>query len=469
MVSGLVNDLQELGIGHGERVVLLLPTSLETSCALLAVMTVATAVPLNPASFQDNLVRAARAGATVILAHEADAQIAQDIADATGARVITLFVSQSDGAIIVRGRQRYRIAAQNAPVSPNQAALIFSTSGTTGVPSLVPLTHRQLFAASRAFARAVRLTADDCCLNVGTLFHVPHIANLLPMLQVGGATAIVPDGQPATVLDVLQRFPISWVIGAPLVYRALLQMAQNASSPITAPLVRFLVCAGTQLPEKLAVSIEAAFGAPVLNLYGMTEARSIALSPLRAGRRKPGGVGPVLCGELRIVDERGRTLPAGGVGEIVTRGPHVFSGYLDDAAANATAFLAGGWFRTGDVGYLDEDEFLFVTGRLKEQINRGGEKILPAEIEDVLLAHPAVHEAAAFGVPDPVLEEDVVAAVVMRPGKSATPRQLRSWMLDRLPPSKTPRRVWFVQNLPRTTTGKVRRGELSRLWREAQR
>jgi acyl-CoA synthetase (AMP-forming)/AMP-acid ligase II len=153
----------------------------------------------------------------------------------------------------------------------------------------------------------------------------------------------------------------------------------------------------------------------------------------------------------------------------VVRGPAVFSGYLDDPEANAAAFLPGGWFRTGDVGYLDEDGFLYLQGRTSEIINRGGENIAPAEIDRVLQSHPAVEEGAVFGVPDARFGEDLVAAVVIRPGMRVTPRTLRAWMLDRLSPSRLPRRIWMVEALPRTQTGKVQRRELARLWSETQR
>ena len=170
-----------------------------------------------------------------------------------------------------------------------------------------------------------------------------------------------------------------------------------------------------------------------------------------------------------MLDERGADLPPGTPGEVVIRGETLFSGYLEDAAANAAAFLPGGWFRTGDLGYVDEDGYLYLIGRLNELINRGGEKIAPLEVDRALLTHPAVAEAAAFAVPDARLGEDVVAAVVLRPGAAATARELRRWLLERLTPYKAPRRIWFVERLPRTPTGKVQRGELTRRWTEERR
>ena len=167
-----------------------------------------------------------------------------------------------------------------------------------------------------------------------------------------------------------------------------------------------------------------------------------------------------------MLDEDDRDLPPGATGAIVIRGPTLFPGYLDEPELNAALFLPGGWFRTGDLGYLDVDGFLFLTGRGHEQINRGGAKIAPVEVDHTLLRHPAVAEAAVFAVPDARLGEDIVAAIVLKPGMTATQRELRSWMLDRLSPYKVPRRIRFIDGLPRTRTGKVQRGELTRWWEE---
>ena len=205
--------------------------------------------------------------------------------------------------------------------------------------------------------------------------------------------------------------------------------------------------------------LETTLGAPILNGYGMTEATAIAGERYVGSQRVPGSVGPPWC-EVRIVDEHDQPVAPGESGEIVVRGPRVFAGYLDDAEANAAAFLPGGWFRTGDVGYLD-DGVLFVSARRNELINRGGEKIAPADVDHILITHPAVADAAVFAIPDARLGEDIVAAIVLRPGTTATPRQLRAWMLDHLSQHNVPWRIWIVDDLPRTPTGKVQRRVLA--------
>jgi acyl-CoA synthetase (AMP-forming)/AMP-acid ligase II len=215
------------------------------------------------------------------------------------------------------------------------------------------------------------------------------------------------------------------------------------------------------LPPGTLERAERSLGALIFDGYGMTEASYITGGGPGTEDRREGSCGRPVGAEIRVLDEEDRDLPPGATGAIVIRGPTLFPGYLNEPELNASLFLPGGWFRTGDLGYLDADGFLFLTGRVHELINRGGAKIAPVEVDHTLLRHPAVAEAAVFAVPDARLGEDVVAAVVLKPDVTATRRELRSWMLDRLSPYKVPRRIWEVDALPRTRTGKVQRGALA--------
>jgi acyl-CoA synthetase (AMP-forming)/AMP-acid ligase II len=222
------------------------------------------------------------------------------------------------------------------------------------------------------------------------------------------------------------------------------------------------------MPAEALNRAEQSFRATVLDEYGLTEASAIVVNR-PGGDRRAESCGKPFPGTVRVVDAAGNDVPPGTSGEIVVRGPTLFPGYLDDAELNAAAFLPGGWFRTGDLGSLDDDGFLYLTGRLTEMIDRAGEKIAPAEIDRLLLAHPTVRDAAAFGVPDSRLGEDIVAAVAPQPGVRIMPRELRRWLLDHLSGYKVPRRIWLVAEIPRTETGKPRRAELTRRWqRERQ-
>jgi acyl-CoA synthetase (AMP-forming)/AMP-acid ligase II len=349
--------------------------------------------------------------------------------------------------------------------SLDDVMMIAHTSGTTALPKRVPITHRMQLAAARARNRMRGLGADDACLLVAPSFTVMFMTNVVTMLVAGGALICSPYLDPLLALRANAELMPTWIHATPAFLSGMVQFASQRPDLFQNPRLRLVNWGGAGADPGLVCRLESAFGAPANTNYGMSEASAIAMSRT-PGPRSPGSVGLAAAGEVRIVDSMGRPTPPGEAGEIVTRGPNVFSGYLDDPEANASAFYPGSWFRTGDIGYLDADSYLFLTGRLKEQINRGGEMISPVDVEQALVSHPAVYDAAVFGIADSVLGEDVAAAVVLRPGLSASPRELRSWMLDRLTPHKVPRRIWFVSEIPRTASGKVRRGMLADRYRE---
>jgi acyl-CoA synthetase (AMP-forming)/AMP-acid ligase II len=269
--------------------------------------------------------------------------------------------------------------------------------------------------------------------------------------------------------ELIRDLAPTWAWLSPALLESVLEAARD--NPVIAewPL-RVVRSGGAQVTPQLIRRGEALWNAPVLNGYGTTETLGYIAAEERPETipRKLGSVGFVRPGlEIAIRDAEGAPVPAGATGEITVRGPSVFSGYLDDPEATAAAFFPGGWYRTGDLGYLDEENYLFVTGRAREMINRGGEKIAPTEVDDVLRQHQAVADAAAFALPDTRLGQDVAAAVVLRPGMRATRRELRAWMLDRLTRYKVPRRIWFIEELPRTGSDKVQRAVLTERFREA--
>jgi acyl-CoA synthetase (AMP-forming)/AMP-acid ligase II len=258
----------------------------------------------------------------------------------------------------------------------------------------------------------------------------------------------------------LDEFRPTYISTTPALLRAVAAEGEALGAAFRRSSQRCILSSAGPLSAAELSALEAMLGAPILNTYGMSEASFIAGEPVPALHRVPGSVGLAQC-DVRIIDERGEPLPRQQTGEIVIRGPRVFPGYLDDPAANAASFLPGGWFRTGDLGFLDDAGYLHLTDRLGEVINRGGQKIAPHEVDDVLRGHPAVADAAVFAVPHDLLGEDVVAAVVVKPGMAPSPRELRRWVRDRLAPFKVPRRMWTVERLPRTPTGKVQRQVLA--------
>ena len=457
-----VGALNALGLGRGDRVALALPDGPETAVAFLAVASTAAAAPLNPA------LTAAEAGAALdglgaaaLIVGAGEEPAARTAAAERGLPILELSaVGESAGLVALSGLAVGRTAARMAP-GPDDVALLLHTSGTTARPKLVPLTHGNLLAGASAVVATLALGRGDRCLNVMPLFHIHGLVGALLASLAAGAAVVCPPGFVAPrFFDWLAECGPSWYTAGPTLHRAILDRAPDHVDAIAAHPLRLIRSSSAPLPPSVLAELETTFDAPVLEAYGMTEAAyQIASNPLPPRARKPGSVG-VAIGEagpvLRIAGEGGDPLPAGLTGEVAIRGAAVIAGYEGDPAANVAAF-GDGWFRTGDQGYLDGDGYLFLTGRLKELINRGGEKIAPREVEEALLAHPAVAEAVAFALPDERLGEEVAAAVVARPGRAVDEGELRRSVAARLAPFKVPRRVAFLAKLPTGATGKVQR------------
>jgi acyl-CoA synthetase (AMP-forming)/AMP-acid ligase II len=458
-VAEVAKRLAARGIERANRVVLVLPPSADAAVVLLGTMAAAVAAPLNAASTAHELTRdMERLSCQLVVT---DGMEAESAAAALGIATIGMHALSA-----------CRASCPNAntalpAVTPDDIAVILHTSGTTGFPKRVPRPHRTLIAGAQAAKACSGLAADDVLLLVAGFHTNAGVVNLLAALAHGGTCVVAPGFDPAQYPDWLAQHRPTWAVLTVSELNLILDAAEAAGrETVAGPDSRLrIVRPGSQpMTPGTLERAERSLRALVLEGYGMTEASYITGYGPDASDRRDGSCGPPQGVAVRIVDESGRDVAANTVGAVAIRGPTLFPGYLDDPEANAAVFLPDGWFRTGDTGSVDEDGYLFLRGRLNEQINRGGENIAPAEVDWVLLEHPAVAEAGAFAVPDARLGEDIVAAVVFKPGMSATARELRRWLLDRLSPSKAPRRMWFVERLPRTATGKVQRGELARRW-----
>jgi acyl-CoA synthetase (AMP-forming)/AMP-acid ligase II len=337
-------------------------------------------------------------------------------------------------------------------------ALVLHTSGTTSRPKIVPLTQRNVCASAVHVAESLSLTASDRCLNVMPLFHIHGlIAAVLASLAAGGTVVCAPGFNALKFFSWMDDARPSWYTAVPTMHQAILARADRNRDAIVRNPLRFLRSSSASLPPQVMKSLEETFGAPVIEAYGMTEAaHQMAANPLPPRARKPGSVGVAAGPEVAIMDEAGRILPAGEIGEVVIRGPNVTPGYQNNPSANAAAFTSG-WFRTGDQGAFDDEGYLRLTGRLKEIINRGGEKISPREVDEVLLDHPAVAQAVTFGMPHEKLGEEVGCALVLKEGSKASEGEIREYASRRLADFKVPRRVLFLEEIPKGPTGKLQR------------
>jgi acyl-CoA synthetase (AMP-forming)/AMP-acid ligase II/aryl carrier-like protein len=313
-------------------------------------------------------------------------------------------------------------------------------------------------ASAGNIAASLELTPDDRCLNIMPFFHVHGLIGALLASLVAGAGVICTPGLDANkVLDWMAEFVPTWYTAVPTMHQAILEAARQNAEGAARLHFRFIRSCSSALPPRVGQKLEEVFRAPVMEAYGMTEAaHQIACNPLPPRIHKFGSVGIPTGDEVAILDEQGVPVPPNTPGEISIRGANVIGGYENNPAANAGAFL-NGWLRTGDRGYADEEGYIFIQARLKEMINRGGEKISPREIDEVLLQHPAVMQTVAFAVAHPTLGEDVAAAVVLRPGQTATAGELRSFAAEHLAEFKVPRRIVFVSEIPKGPTGKFQR------------
>lgn len=458
-VAAKVQVLNDLGVGRNDRVAIVLPQGPELAAAFLAVAACATAAPLNPAYVEKEFrfyLEDLHARA-LILPHGSDSP-ARAAARALGVPMVELVQERNKtGQFGLSGTAR---SLESPPgfAEPEDVALILHTSGTTSRPKMVPLTHANLLASARHIVSTLQLQNTDRCLNVMPLFHIHGlVAGVLASLSAGGSTICTRSFQAEKFFDWLEEWKPTWYSAVPTMHQAILTRARRLAIHPASGSLRFIRSSSSALPPPVMAGLEQIFGVPVIESYGMTEAaHQMASNPLPPRMRKPGSVGLAAGPEVTILDEKGVELAVGCTGEVAIRGPNVTRGYASPPDANAKAFCSG-WFRTGDQGYLDADRYLFITGRLKELINRGGEKIAPREIDEVLLTHPNVRQAVAFAVPHPSLGEDVAAAVVLKSGSEAEEAALRQFALERLPAFKVPSRIIFVRDVPKGPTGKIQR------------
>jgi acyl-CoA synthetase (AMP-forming)/AMP-acid ligase II len=460
-VEQWVQALNAAGIGRGDRVGIVMPNGPAMAAAFLGVAAAATACPLNPALREEEFAfYLADLRARALLVERGSASAAIAVARRLGIRLLEAVAGEAAGSlrVVAADGAADGPAADGGPAAAGDVALILHTSGTTSRPKIVPLTHANLRHSARSVAATLRLGADDRHLNVMPLFHIHGlVAGLLAPLAAGSEVVCTPGFNALKFFAWLAECRPTWVTAVPTMHQAVLARGGRDAQRRVAGRLRLLRSSSAAMPPQAMARLEALFDAPLIEAYGMTEAsHQMASNPLPPGRRKPGSVGRAAGVDLAIMDEAGRLLAPGATGEIVIRGPGVTAGYENNPQANAGAFVDG-WFRTGDQGRIDGDGDLSITGRLKEIINRGGEKISPREVDEVLLDHPAVAQAVTFALPHDTLGEEVGAAVVLHAGEVASERELRGFAGSRLADFKVPRRIVFVDEIPKGATGKLQR------------
>jgi oxalate---CoA ligase len=462
LAAATVARLNALGIGRGDRVAIVASNGPAMAASFVAIGAGATTAPLNPAyRAEEYEFYLSDLKAKALVVERGLDNPAPEVAARLGVPIVDLVVEtdRPAGTFALEPRGAMAGAATSGGFAQSEdVALVLHTSGTTSRPKIVPLSHANICASARHIGASLRLTRQDRCLNIMPLFHIHGlIAAVLSSLAAGASVVCTPGFNALRFFAWLDEEKPSWYTAVPTMHQAILARAPRNREIIKRNPLRFIRSSSSSLPPQVLTELESVFGAPVIEAYGMTEAaHQMASNPLPPGERQPGSVGLAAGPEVAIMDEAGRILPPGDIGEIVIRGPNVTNGYENNQAANAAAFTDG-WFRTGDQGTIDDRGYLTLTGRLKELINRGGEKISPREVDEILLDHPAVAQAVTFALPHDKLGEEVAAAIVLRDGQEAGERELRDFCAKRLADFKVPRKIVFVAEIPKGVTGKLMR------------
>ena len=455
-----VQTLNSVGIGRGDRVAIVLHNGPEMATSFLCVAAGAATAPLNPGYREKDLefYLGDLEAKALVLEAGVDSP-ARATARKLSLPVLELTADRARGAgwFTLSGGAR-GTPARGGMGDEGDPALLLHTSGTTSRPKLVPLLQRNLLASAENIGRTLALTRDDVCLNIMPLFHIHGlVAATLSSLAAGASVSCTPGFNALKFFHWLDEVRPTWYTAVPTMHQAILARAGRHRDVIAGSRLRLIRSSSASLPAAVMVEMEKAFGVPVIESYGMTEAsHQMTSNPLPPRPRRAGSVGPAAGPEVAILDEEWKVLPHGRIGEVAIRGPNVTPGYEANPEANVKSFRDG-WFRTGDEGVLDQDGYLRLTGRLKEQINRGGEKFSPLEVDEVLSSHPAVAQALTFAMPHEKLGEEVAAAVVLREGAMATERELRDFCETKLAHFKVPRKVVLLTEIPKGATGKLQR------------
>ncbi|MEL6505594.1 MAG: AMP-binding protein [Pseudomonadota bacterium] len=457
-------SLRAAGIGSKDRIAIVLPNGPEMASAFITIAQCATTAPLNPAYKQEEFsfyMDDLKAKAVILEAdYEGPARAA---AEGLGLLILNLSYGENDAAGIftLEANGTAASAADDTEPTADDIALILHTSGTTSRPKIVPLTQANIAASAQNIAKSLALKPKDRCLNVMPLFHIHGlVAAVSASLAAGASISCSPGFDVLRFFGWLKDVNPTWYTAVPTMHQAILSRAGRNQEIVENTSLRFLRSSSSSLPGPVMETLAQTFGVPVVEAYGMTEAaHQMCCNPIEPGRQKPGFVGLPAGPAVAIAHEVENHIIEG-TGEIVISGPNVTPGYESNPDANEKSFFeADGkrWFRTGDQGQFDGDGYLSLTGRLKEIINRGGEKISPLEVDSVLSAHPAIAQVVCFAIPHDKLGEDVAAAVVCKEGQDITEREIRDFAAERLAAFKVPRKVLVLEEIPKGSTGKLQR------------
>jgi acyl-CoA synthetase (AMP-forming)/AMP-acid ligase II len=463
LIERTLASLNGWGIGRNDRVGIVLPNGPEMATCYMACASGVTSAPLNPAYRADEFeFYLSDLNAKALIVDQGSTSPAVEVARKLGLRVLELVPDLSAGAgsftLTNPSGGVAPAAARGGFAQADDVSMVLHTSGTTSRPKIVPLSQGNLAASASNIRNTLQFTAADCGLNIMPLFHIHGlIAGVLAPLAAGSQVFCTPGFNALKFFAWMDEARPTWYTAVPTMHQTIISRASKNLDVIARHPLRFMRSSSSSMPPQVIKELEEIFKAPLIEAYGMTEAtHQMCSNPLPPAVRKPGAVGLAAGPEVAIMDEDGSLLPQGAIREIVIRGANVTRGYENNDKANGEAYT-NGWFRTGDQGQIDAEGYVSLTGRLKEIINRGGEKVSPREVDEILMDHPAVAQVVCFGMPHPKLGEEVAAAVVLREGQSATERDLQAFVSQRAAEFKVPKKILVMDEIPKGATGKLQR------------
>ena len=460
-VNKIASQLAGNGISNKDRAAIVLPNGPFMASSFLVISSYMSAAPLNPSYKTDEYEFYLKdLNPKIVIVEPNSSNEVVGVAKNLNIPVCEIKIKKDDPSGLFN---LFDIESEYQLPEENDEGLVLHTSGTTSRPKIVPLTNKNIYSSAENISKSLNLSEMDHCLNIMPLFHIHGLIAILAASIRSGASVCASNGFNALkFLELAKSEKITWYSGVPTMHQAILLRAEKNLELAKNLNLRLIRSSSASLPPAVFEKLNNVFGCSVIEAYGMTEAtHQMTSNPLPPKKQKPGFVGIPAGPEVCIMDEKDKILDQGETGEVCIKGDNVTLGYDNNPEANKNSFT-NGWFRTGDQGYFDQNGYLKISGRLKEIINKGGEKISPLEVDNVLMDHPLIEQAVCFGYEDKMLGEDIAAAIIVKEGKNCSETDVKTYAQEKLAKFKIPKKIFFVNEIPKGATGKLQRNVLAK-------
>ncbi len=449
------------GISNKDRAAIVLPNGPFMASSFLAISSYMSAAPLNPTYKADEYEFYLKdLNPKIVIVEQNSKNNVVDVAKKLKIPVCEIKVQNDSPSGIF---DLFDKTGEYSLPEENDEALVLHTSGTTSKPKIVPLTNKNIFSSAVNISKSLELSEIDHCLNIMPLFHIHGLIAILATSMKVGASVYASNGFNALkFLEFANSEKITWYSGVPTMHQAILLRAEKNLELAKNLKLRFIRSSSASLPPAIFEKLNDVFKCPIIEAYGMTEAtHQMTSNPLPPRLQKPGFVGIPAGPDVCVMDDNDKILNQGEIGEVCIKGNNVTLGYENNPEANKKSF-SNGWFRTGDQGYFDQDGYLKISGRLKEIINKGGEKISPLEVDNILMDHPLIEQAVCFGYDDKMLGEEIAAAIIIKKNQNCSEVDIKNYAGEKLAKFKIPKKIFFVNEIPKGATGKLQRNVLAK-------